>query len=248
MKKLILSKKQYNNLKNVIIERSILNEQTKDEITQIQQRLKDCFNAALGKSGPNKDGVDGILGIKTKTAIETHTKYRFDQNDGSKNSDIISDLVKNPDVEAKKQEVLVFLNKLKESNTNQMVKNQIEQSITELNNMSSDSICENNQLKPEFVKKLAESKKALNDYRDFIKDPEKLIDKIIINMTFIEEYCKSRDKSNDLKQDPIKDDVKNGLNNVGDKVGDKVKSDLNNVVNPINTTISDELYYKIIAP
>ena len=248
MKKLILSKKQYNNLKNVIIERSILNEQTKDEITQIQQRLKDCFNAALGKSGPNKDGVDGILGIKTKTAIETHTKYRFDQNDGSKNSDIISDLVKNPDVEAKKQEVLVLLNKLKESNTNQMIKNQIEQSITELNNMSSDSICENNQLKPEFVKKLAESKKALNDYRDFIKDPEKLIDKIIINMTFIEEYCQSRDKSNDLKQDPIKDDVKNGLNNVGDKVGDKVKSDLNNVVNPVNTTISDELYYKIIAP
>ena len=247
MKKLILSKKQYNNLKNVIIERSILNEQTKDEITQIQQRLKDCFNAALGKSGPNKDGVDGILGIKTKTAIETHTKYRFDQNDGSKNSDIISDLVKNPDVEAKKQEVLVLLNKLKESNTNQMIKNQIEQSITELNNMSSDSICENNQLKPEFVKKLAESKKALNDYRDFIKDPEKLIDKIIINMTFIEEYCQSRDKSNDLKQEPIKDDVKNGLNNVGDKVGDKVKSDLNNVVNPVNTTISKDKYYEYIS-
>ena len=247
MKKLILSKKQYNNLKNVIIERSILNEQTKDEITQIQQRLKDCFNAALGKSGPNKDGVDGILGIKTKTAIETHTKYRFDQNDGSKNSDIISDLVKNPDVEAKKQEVLVLLNKLKESNTNQMIKNQIEQSITELNNMSSDSICENNQLKPEFVKKLAESKKALNDYRDFIKDPEKLIDKIIITMTFIEEYCQSRDKSNDLKQDPIKDDVKNGLNNVLDPVGDKVKSDLNNVVNPVNTTISKDKYYEYIS-
>ena len=156
--------------------------------------------------------------------------------------------IKNPDVEAKKQEVLVLLNKLKESNTNQMIKNQIEQSITELNNMSSDSICENNQLKPEFVKKLAESKKALNDYRDFIKDPEKLIDKIIINMTFIEEYCQSRDKSNDLKQEPIKDDVKNGLNNDVAPVGDKVKSDLNNVVNPVNTTISDELYYKIIAP
>ena len=236
MKKLILSKKQYNNLKNVIIERSILNEQTKDEITQIQQRLKDCFNAALGKGGPNKDGVDGILGIKTKTAIETHTKYRFDQNDGSKNPDIISDLVKNPDVEAKKQEVLVFLNKLKESNTNQMVKNQIEKSITELNNMSTDSICENNQLKPELAKKLAESKKDLNNYRSFINDPEKLIDKIIINMTFIEEYCKS-----------IKDDVKNGLNNVVDPIGDKVKSDLNNVVNPVNTTISKDKYYEYIS-
>jgi hypothetical protein len=236
MKKLILNKKQYDNLINVIIERSILNEQTKDEITQIQQRLKDCFNAALGKGGPNKDGVDGILGIKTKTAIETYTKYRFDQNDGSKNSDIISDVVKNPDVETKKQEVLVLLNKLKESNTNQMIKNQIEQSITELNNMNSDSICENNQLKPELVKKLAESKKALNDYRDFIKDPEKLIDKIIINMTFIEEYCKS-----------IKNDVKSGLNNVLDPVGDKVKSDLNNVVNPVNTTISKDKYYEYIS-
>jgi hypothetical protein len=238
MKKLILNKKQYDNLKNVIIERSILNEQTKDEITQIQQRLKDCFNAALGKSGPNKDGVDGILGIKTKTAIETYTKYRFDQNDGSKNSDIISDVVKNPDVETKKQEVLVLLNKLKESNTNQMIKNQIEQSITELNNMNSDSICENNQLKPELVKKLAESKKALNDYRDFIKDPEKLIDKIIINMTFIEEYCKSSNKSNDLKLDQnVKDEP----------VGDKVKSDLNNVVNPVNTTISKDKYYEYIS-
>jgi hypothetical protein len=102
--------------------------------------------------------------------------------------------------------------------------------------MSSDSICENNQLKPEFVKKLAESKKALNDYRDFIKDPEKLIDKIIINMTFIEEYCKS-----------IKDDVKNGLNNVVDPIGDKVKSDLNNVVNPVNTTISKDKYYEYIS-
>ena len=106
--------------------------------------------------------------------------------------------IKNPDVEAKKQEVLVLLNKLKESNTNQKVKNQIEKSITELNNMSTDSICENNQLKPELAKKLAESKKDLNNYRSFINDPEKLIDKIIINMTFIEEYCQSKNKSSDV--------------------------------------------------
>lgn len=45
---------------------------------QIQQRLKDCFNANLGKSGPNKDGVDGIAGDRTKNAIETYTSYRFD--------------------------------------------------------------------------------------------------------------------------------------------------------------------------
>ena len=33
-----------------------------------------------------------------------------------------------------------------------------------------------------------------------------------------------------------------------DPVGDKVKSGLNNDVDPVNTKISDELYYKIIAP
>ena len=64
--------------------------------------------------------------------------------------------------------------------------------------MSTDSICENNQLKPELAKKLAESKKDLNNYRSFINDPEKLIDKIIINMTFIEEYCQSKNKSSDV--------------------------------------------------
>jgi len=193
MKKLILNEKQYNRLQNIIINKAIISEQTKSQIMIIQQRLKECFSAYLGTSGPNKDGVDGVAGDKTKTAIETYTKYRFEQNNNSENSDLVT----NPDVEAKKQEVLVFLNNLKESN-NQIVKNQIEKSITELNNMSTDSICENNQLKPELAKKLAESKKDLNDYRSFIKDPEKLIDKIIINMTFIEEYCQSKNKSNNV--------------------------------------------------
>jgi hypothetical protein len=194
MKKLILNEKQYNRLQNIIINKAIISEQTKSQIMIIQQRLKECFSAYLGTSGPNKDGVDGVAGDKTKTAIETYTKYRFEQNDNSENSDLVT----NPDVEAKKQETLTFLNKLKESNTNQMVKNEIEKSITELNNMSTDSICENNQLKPELAKKLAESKKDLNNYRSFINDPEKLIDKIIINMTFIEEYCQSKNKSSNV--------------------------------------------------
>lgn len=102
MKKLILSKKQYSKLKNIIIERSILNEQTQDQIKQVQQRLKDCFNAALGTSGPNKDGVDGIAGNKTKIAIETHTKYRFDQEkdvqNPSLNSDCSSKCIEQPKV------------------------------------------------------------------------------------------------------------------------------------------------------
>jgi hypothetical protein len=80
MKKLVLNEKQYKRLQNVIVEREILNEQTRSQVMIIQQRLKDCFNAELGKSGPNKDGVDGIPGDKTKNAIETYTSYRFNED------------------------------------------------------------------------------------------------------------------------------------------------------------------------
>ena len=78
MGKLIVTEKQYKKIKNLIIERAILNEQSKDQIKEVQQKLKDCFQADLGNSGPNKDGVDGICGDKTKLAIETYTSYRFD--------------------------------------------------------------------------------------------------------------------------------------------------------------------------
>jgi len=81
MKKLILNEKQYNRLQNIIIDKAIISEQTKSQIMIIQQRLKECFSAYLGTSGPNRDGVDGVAGNKTKTAIETYTKYRFDQGD-----------------------------------------------------------------------------------------------------------------------------------------------------------------------
>jgi hypothetical protein len=97
MKKLILSEKQYSRIKNFIIETEILNEQTKDEIMQVQQRLKDCFQADLGRSGPNKDGVDGICGEKTKAAIEKYTNYRFNSelatDDGEGDE---GDLISNP--------------------------------------------------------------------------------------------------------------------------------------------------------
>lgn len=88
MKKLVLSEGQYKKLKNTIIERSIINEQSKSQIMIIQQRLIDCFGANLGKGGPNKDGVDGIAGDKTKLAIETYTKFRFD---GSKPDEVTTD-------------------------------------------------------------------------------------------------------------------------------------------------------------
>lgn len=88
MKKLVLNENQYRKLKNAIIERSIINEQTKNQIMIVQQRLVDCFGANLGKSGPNKDGVDGICGDRTKNAIETYTKFRFD---GSKSDEVTTD-------------------------------------------------------------------------------------------------------------------------------------------------------------
>jgi hypothetical protein len=81
MKKIVLNETQYKRLKNIIIERSILNEQSKDQVMQIQQMLKDRFNADLGKSGPNKDGVDGIVGDRTKNAIEKFTEYRFEKSE-----------------------------------------------------------------------------------------------------------------------------------------------------------------------
>jgi hypothetical protein len=103
MKKLILSEKQYSRIKNFIVETAILNEQTKDEITQVQQRLKDCFQADLGNSGPNRDGVDGICGEKTKAAIEKYTNYKFDSklasDDDEEDQGNEGDLLLNPNAE-----------------------------------------------------------------------------------------------------------------------------------------------------
>jgi hypothetical protein len=77
MGKIKLTEDQYRRLKDNLIESSILNEQTSDQVMQVQKKLKDCFNAYLGTSGPNKDGVDGIAGKNTKNAIEKYTSYRF---------------------------------------------------------------------------------------------------------------------------------------------------------------------------
>ncbi len=44
---------------------------TKDQIIEIQKYLK-SKGADLGKTGPKKDGIDGVLGDKTKTAIKKY--------------------------------------------------------------------------------------------------------------------------------------------------------------------------------
>jgi hypothetical protein len=77
MRKIQITEKQYEIIKQNLIESAILNEQSSDQVMEVQRRLKSCFGAYLGKSGPNKDGVDGIAGELTKRAIETYTSYVF---------------------------------------------------------------------------------------------------------------------------------------------------------------------------
>ena len=45
-----------------------------DLIKQIQTILKTKFNATLGTSGPNKDGIDGVWGKNSQTAFENALK------------------------------------------------------------------------------------------------------------------------------------------------------------------------------
>ena len=45
-----------------------------DLIKQIQTILKTKFNATLGTSGPNKDGIDGVWGKNSQTAFESAIK------------------------------------------------------------------------------------------------------------------------------------------------------------------------------
>lgn len=45
-----------------------------DLIKQVQTVLKTKFNANLGTSGPNKDGIDGVWGKNTQAALESAIK------------------------------------------------------------------------------------------------------------------------------------------------------------------------------
>ncbi len=77
MRKIQITEKQYETIKQNLIESTILNEQSRSQVMEVQRRLKTCFGAYLGKSGPKRDGVDGIAGDLTKKAIEKYTSYRF---------------------------------------------------------------------------------------------------------------------------------------------------------------------------
>ena len=64
MKRIQITEQQYKKIKDYMIESAILNEQSKEEVTDIQTKLNKHFNAGLK--------VDGISGPKTIEAIKQH--------------------------------------------------------------------------------------------------------------------------------------------------------------------------------
>lgn len=57
------------NIREIVLD--ILNEQSSEETTKIQQLLKQKgYGKLLGTSGPNKDGIDGVYGNKTVEAVK----------------------------------------------------------------------------------------------------------------------------------------------------------------------------------
>lgn len=61
-------------IKNIVVD--ILNEQSSDVTSKIQQLLKQKgYGKLLGTSGPNKDGVDGVYGNNTVRAVK---KFQID--------------------------------------------------------------------------------------------------------------------------------------------------------------------------
>jgi len=64
MGKVKITEEQYKKLKDNLIERAIISEQSSSQVKEVQSRLNSCFKAGLS--------VDGIAGPATKAAIEKH--------------------------------------------------------------------------------------------------------------------------------------------------------------------------------
>lgn len=64
MSKIKITERQYNKLKNNIVESALITEQSnsRDEVLTVQKALNKCFKAGLVE--------DGICGKNTKSAIE----------------------------------------------------------------------------------------------------------------------------------------------------------------------------------
>jgi hypothetical protein len=68
MNKIKITQQQMRKLQESLNE-SVIVEQTKDQVVEIQNKLNSCFTAGLT--------VDGIAGKNTKAAIEKFTDYKF---------------------------------------------------------------------------------------------------------------------------------------------------------------------------
>lgn len=64
MRKIQITEEQYSKLQDTLVETTILNEQSANEVREIQSKLNQCFNAGLT--------VDGICGPNTNEAIKKH--------------------------------------------------------------------------------------------------------------------------------------------------------------------------------
>lgn len=64
MGKVKITEEQYKKLKDNLIERAIISEQSSSQVKEVQSRLNSCFKAGLS--------VDGIAGPATKAAIEKY--------------------------------------------------------------------------------------------------------------------------------------------------------------------------------
>ena len=78
MKRLILTEDEKNRILGLHGSNLIL-EQGNPKVSQIQTYLIGTKKYDLGKSGPNKDGVDGVWGKKTRDAVKAEFGIDIDE-------------------------------------------------------------------------------------------------------------------------------------------------------------------------
>ena len=92
MKKLIITEEEKNQILSLHGSNLIL-EQDNQKVSQIQTHLK-TKGYDLGTTGPNKDGVDGLWGRKTRDAVKQEFNIDIDEN-----GEVVSDTVSSPEID-----------------------------------------------------------------------------------------------------------------------------------------------------
>jgi hypothetical protein len=92
MKKLIITEEEKNQILSLHGSNLIL-EQANQKVSQIQTYLK-TKGYDLGVTGPNKDGVDGLWGKKTRDAVKQEFNIDIDEN-----GEVVSDTVASPETD-----------------------------------------------------------------------------------------------------------------------------------------------------